>query len=121
MTGEESAISGTEMQRFGRRVKLEPHPSDLTSAIASTHVVVFQYHDEGVQFEISGETEHTSLDIDWTTIKIDADEVERMLEDGHVYREQCETMAGKTYELQVRAGELHPKGTPVHTEGGDSL
>ena len=112
-------MASDTVSQFGRSVTLKPHPYELAQAVTTDHVVVFGYNEDGVQFEVSGESDHDDLNIDWGDIKIDADEVGRMLAEDHVYRERCEDLAGHTYELQVRAGERHPKGTPVHTQGED--
>lgn len=99
---------------------LKPHPYELQSAVTGDHVVVFSDRErDGLQMEVSGETEHDELDIDWTNIELDPEDVEEIL-DGETYVERCEDLAGKPYEIHVRGGERHPKGNPVHTTGGEA-
>lgn len=102
--------------------KLQPHPAELESAITGDHVVVFGYGpDTNYQFEVSGETDADELNIDWTTIDLEPEQVEAILDEIVTYTEQCEDLAGKEYELQVRGGHRHPKGTPIHTERAEEV
>lgn len=100
--------------------KLQPNPTLLESAITSDHVEVFRYGpDDNYQFEVSGATDADELDIDWTKIELSPEDVDRVLDDGETYTEQCEDLAGKPYELRVNGGHRHPKGEPIHTEDND--
>lgn len=102
--------------------KLQPHPSELASAITGDHVVVFAYGpDENYQFEVSGETDADELNIEWTKILLEPTQVNEVLDEIVTYTEQCEDLAGKEYELQVRGGHRHPKGTPIHTERAEEV
>lgn len=95
-------------------VTLEPHPHELESAITGEHVVVFGYDQHGVQFEVSGSTDADELNISWSKVELDADEVAAVL-DGGVYEDRGEDLAGHGYTIEVRAGTRHPKGEPVWT------
>lgn len=99
-----------------RPITLRPHPYELERSITGDHVVVFSFYEDDVQFEVSGETEHDSLDIDWTNIELDAEDVAELL-DGEPWIERCEDPAGRTYKLYVRGGDPDRKGRPIHTEG----
>lgn len=98
-------------------ITLRPHPYEMKRSIVADHVVVFGDRD-GHQFEVSGETDADDLEVDWTRIELDADDVESIL-DGETYVEKCEDPAGRLYDLHVRGGERDPKGTPIHTEAED--
>lgn len=105
-----SENSGTERAGW----TLQPHPHELQKAVTTDHVAVFGGED--TQMEVSGESEFDDLNIDWSKIELDADDVEAIL-NGERYVERCEDLAGRRYKIYVSGGEKHPKGTPIHTEG----
>lgn len=94
-------------------ITLRPHPYEMKRSIVADHVVVFDDRN-GHQFEVSGRTDADDIEVDWSNIELEAEEVEDIL-GGETYIEKCEDPAGRLYELQVNGGERHPKGTPVHT------
>lgn len=98
-------------------ITLRPHPNELASAVNGDHVVVFSWDSE--QYEVSGSTEHDEeISPEWETIELTEEQAGAVLEGATVFMSR-EDEHDAEYTIEVRGGERHPKGTPVHTRGGE--